>query len=313
MHIDLSCRTCKATQPHTGEIVTTPVSRAPRFSGSCNVCHGRTSRFVSREKAGAGFDGVKLLNKVFPGEHHQRLLSRKGAKASFSGPGTDLGKRLIPGTDTPHPWSAPKSPIDRVALTHDLSYRDATNRNPNDKKAALAERHAADRVFVQQAQRIIDTSPNPLERADAKIAKNIVGIKLKFGLGVDGSELTSENALRNDVYDHCMSKCAKPKMGMGLGSLPADITPAALIKRLSNAAVRDTTRVHDVLKGALKEVGRPDLDIGKITRELGTSLLKHALSPQRAGNRPGPRAALPTPKSRKLLLGKVLDKLLPLK
>lgn len=59
-----------------------------------------------------------LARNVESGEHHQLLKLPKGGwgRANYSGPGTNLQRRLKP------PHAQPRSHVDRIAMKHDVDY-----------------------------------------------------------------------------------------------------------------------------------------------------------------------------------------------
>ena len=87
---------------------------------------------------------------------------------SFTGPGTDLKRRLNK-NDKPKPWSKPINRIDETALRHDLCYRD----NP--------DRNYCDKVMLKE----LDSIPNPSlrEKAERVLVKTVIGTKAKIGVG----------------------------------------------------------------------------------------------------------------------------------
>jgi len=90
---------------------------------------------------------------------------------SFTGPGTNLNKRLNP-DGTPKPWSMPVNRVDEAAYHHDLAY---------DKHSDTANRNAADKKMIRKLNRI---SNSVRERAERAIIKPILATKVKFGLGL---------------------------------------------------------------------------------------------------------------------------------
>jgi len=102
---------------------------------------------------------------------------------SFTGPGTNLNKRLNP-DDTPKPWSMPVNRVDEAAYHHDLAY---------DKHGDTANRNVADRKMIDQ----LNSIPNPTvrERAERAIVKPILATKARFGLGLKKPKV--KKALKN--------------------------------------------------------------------------------------------------------------------
>jgi len=133
------------------------------------MCGGTKTQFVRKggdlaSSISAATSGVKLPWTKFPGKMH--LVGH-----SFTGPGTNLNKRLNP-DGTPKPWSMPVNRVDEAAYQHDLAY---------DKYGDTANRNVADRKVIDQ----LNSIPNPTvrERAERAIVKPILATKARFSLG----------------------------------------------------------------------------------------------------------------------------------
>jgi hypothetical protein len=150
-----------------------------------------------KTKKGKGFDIVSAINTITPKGIEFHLIDQADenfvghnniVKASFTGPNTNLEKRLLnydsetttyDGVVTP-----PINKLDAGAMAHDLSY----SRYKND----LSKKHEADRVLVGIAEEVInDNTSTKIQKFNAKIVKIIIQGKLKLGLGV-GGELVNQ-------------------------------------------------------------------------------------------------------------------------
>jgi len=141
----------------------------PMIRGKCVVCGKTKTQFVQNggdlaSSLSAATSGVKLPWAKFPGEI---LL----VGHSFTGPGTNLDKRLNP-DGTPKLWSMPVNKVDEAAYHHDLAY---------DKHGDTASRNVADKKMIDR----LNSIPNPTvrERAERAFVKPILATKARFGLG----------------------------------------------------------------------------------------------------------------------------------
>ena len=137
--------------------------------GTCIVCGTKKYTFLPNKQKGKG--ALDNFISALPFEAHLLVTdpkTGKPTKASFIGPGTKLDKRLIPGTNTPQPWSKPKNALDAAAEKHDIAYRDYKD---------AAGRNRADQTLYQAAERYLQT-PN-LSTLD-KIDGNIVMAAMKL-------------------------------------------------------------------------------------------------------------------------------------
>jgi len=140
------------------------------IGGKCVVCGGTKTQFVQKggdlaSSSSATTSGFKLPWAKFPGKMH--LVSH-----SFTGPGTNLNKRLHP-YDTPKPWSMPVNRVDEAAYHYDLAY---------DKHGDTANRNVADRKMIDHLNSIPNSTVR--ERAERAIVKSILDTKARFGLGL---------------------------------------------------------------------------------------------------------------------------------
>jgi hypothetical protein len=103
--------------------------------------------------------GIKIPELHLPG--HQ-----------FTGPFTNLNKRLNPRTDQPWEWSKPYNKVDEVALHHDKCYRDAPNETSG--------RATCDDIMLDNLNKI---KPSGLrEQLDKFLATNVIKGKKKLNL-----------------------------------------------------------------------------------------------------------------------------------
>ena len=92
---------------------------------------------------------------------------------NFTGPGTKLKKRLNPDL-TLKKWSKPINRVDMAAYNHDIGYLkndDTATRN------AVCDKH-----ILKELKGIYN--PTLRERVDKSIVSNLIGAKVKFGMGV---------------------------------------------------------------------------------------------------------------------------------
>ena len=92
---------------------------------------------------------------------------------NFTGPGTTLNERLNPDL-TPKKWSKPINRVDKAAYHDDVCYL---------KNNDTATRNAVcDKNMLKELKGIYN--PTLRERLDKSIVSNLIGTKVKFGMGV---------------------------------------------------------------------------------------------------------------------------------
>ena len=92
---------------------------------------------------------------------------------NFTGPGTKLKKQHNPDL-TPKKWSKPVNRVDKGAYHHDICYL----RNDD-----IATRNAVcDKNMLKELKGIYN--PTLRERLDKSIVSKLIGMKVKFGVGV---------------------------------------------------------------------------------------------------------------------------------
>ena len=134
-----------------------------RKTGICLTCGSNKSQFIKTNQ-GRGLIN-SAINKL-PFEMHL-------PGHNFTGPGTNLKKRLDEHLN-PKAWSQPVNRVDQAAYHHDVCYlknKDTATRNDVCDKNMLTELE-----HIKQ--------PTLRERMDRGLVKQIIGAKVKFGLGL---------------------------------------------------------------------------------------------------------------------------------
>ena len=175
--MDSYCLSCKRFTSNKN--ITEHISKNNKkyIKSECVICNKGKSLFIKSNKVGG--DIVSALDnglKKF-GLHGLPELHLPGHQ--FTGPGTNLEKRLNPATDEPWEWSRPINRVDETALHHDKCYRDA------DK--GKGSRNKCDKVMTEELNSI--KNPTMRERIDLAIVKPIIYTKQKLGLGLKKTKL----------------------------------------------------------------------------------------------------------------------------
>ena len=157
------CVKCKkATDTSNVQFVVSENGRNMK-QGTCVVCGMTKTQLIKAQKGGS------LLNKAINNLPFEMHLPGH----NFTGPGTKLKKRLNPDL-TPKEWSKPVNRVDKAAYHHDVCYL----KNDN-----TATRNAVcDKDMLKELKRIYN--PTLRERLDKSIVSNLIGMKVKFGMGV---------------------------------------------------------------------------------------------------------------------------------
>ena len=157
------CVKCKkATDTSNVQFVVSENGRNMK-QGTCVVCGMTKTQLIKAQKGGS------LLNKAINNLPFEMHLPGH----NFTGPGTKLKKRLNPDL-TPKEWSKPVNRVDKAAYHHDVCYL----KNDN-----TATRNAVcDKNMLKELERIYN--PTLRERLDKSIVSNLIGMKVKFGMGV---------------------------------------------------------------------------------------------------------------------------------
>jgi hypothetical protein len=111
----------------------------------------------------------KETRPLFPGENHAPC-------ANFSGPGTNVSARLLRG-------DKPSGPTDRVAMQHDISYKnigDAYEAGKISKAQAGQMSRAADMTMVAGLKNVPKGKGSFFNKAEAKLTKQIIQSKMKL-------------------------------------------------------------------------------------------------------------------------------------
>ena len=158
------CVKCEKTTDTSG--VQFVVSRNGRNMkrGTCVICGTTKTQFIKAQEGGS------LLNKAIS----NLLFEMHLPGHNFTGPGTNLKKRLNPDL-TPKKWSKPVNRVDKAAYHHDICYL---------KNDDTATRNAVcDKNMLKELEGIYNSSLR--ERLDKSIVSKLIGTKVKFGMGVE--------------------------------------------------------------------------------------------------------------------------------
>ena len=157
------CVKCKKATDTSNEQFTVSKNGRKMKRGKCVICGTSKMQFIKAQKGGS------LLNKFInnlPVEMHL-------PGHNFTGPGTKLNKRLNPDL-TPKKRSKPVNRVDKAAYHHDVCYL---------KNDDTATRNAVcDKNMLKELEGI--NNPTLRERLDKSIVSNLIGTKLKLGMGV---------------------------------------------------------------------------------------------------------------------------------
>ena len=130
---------------------------------TCVVCGTTKTQFIKAQKDGS------LLNKAINNLPFEMHLPGH----NFTGPGTKLKKRINPDL-TPKKWSKPVNRVDKAAYRHDVCYL------KNDDTAT--RKAVSDKNMLKELEGIYN--PTLREILDKSIVSNLIGTKVKFGMGV---------------------------------------------------------------------------------------------------------------------------------
>lgn len=131
------------------------------------------------------FDLVQNINSIFPKgvEFHTIDQGDDGVirKSSFTGPNTDLDRRLLNYNRMDGSFDSVVTPpinaLDRAAMTHDIAYRSKN----------LDDRHAADRILLSAAEDVLNNpESSTVQKFNAGLVRVIMSAKLKIGFGMGG-------------------------------------------------------------------------------------------------------------------------------
>lgn len=152
------CVKCKQkTETNNVQEVTSKNNRK-MLRGICAICGTTKTQFIK---------GSGIINKTINNLPFEMHLPGH----SFTGPGTNLKKRLNPDL-TPKQWSKPINRVDEAAMNHDICYlknKDTKTRNK-----------VCDKKMLQDLNII---NPSIRERVDKSIVENIIKAKMAFGMG----------------------------------------------------------------------------------------------------------------------------------
>ena len=129
-----------------------------------------------------GLDFHSLLSKL-PGLPWTKFKGEKHLPGhNFTGPQTNLSKRLEADGKTPKADSKPVNRVDEAAMYHDIAYRDAGE--------DLEKKHEADREMIKHLDNIKD--PTFKERVERFFVKKAMQTKLKLGASLYAEERHKE-------------------------------------------------------------------------------------------------------------------------
>ena len=139
--------------------------------GTCVVCGTTKTQFIKAQKGGS------LLNKAINNLPFEMHLPGH----NFTGPGTKLKKRLNPDL-TPKKWSKPVNRVDKAAYHQDVCY---LKNDDTDTRNAVCDKN-----MLKELEGIYNSTLR--ERLDKSIVSNLIGTKVKFGMGVKKKTLAEE-------------------------------------------------------------------------------------------------------------------------
>lgn len=141
--------------------------------GSCVNCGKNTSTF-KKGKQGKGLlnSAINKLGKLGI-EAHYRSPFMGFKKHNFTGPGTNLQKRLMSDGKTPKEWSKPVNKADAAALDHDLCYGTLKT---------TKQRKQCDNTMIKRLDKIRKNKKNKFStRGDAFVIGQIMKTKRRIG------------------------------------------------------------------------------------------------------------------------------------
>ena len=182
--MNIFCNECEDKTPTKNlETIITKSGSKHALKGFCTICGCKKIMLIGKH----GGDFVNFINTLIPGEKHL-------PGHSFTGPGTNLGKRLNDDL-TPKDFSKPINRVDEAAMWHDIKYI-------NESKEA---RQQADNEMIDELQNI--HNPTFREKVERGIVIPILKAKKWIGLGIASLEL---RYLLNPVVKRC-KKCKEIK------------------------------------------------------------------------------------------------------
>ena len=165
------CVKCKKITDTSNEQFTVSKNKRNMKRETCVICGTTKTQFIKTQKGGSLLN--KFINNI-PVEMHL-------PGHNFTGPGTKLNKRLNPNL-TPKKWSKSINRVDKAAYHHDVCYL---------KNNDTATRNAVcDKNMLKELKGIYN--PTLRERLDKSIVSNLIGTKVKFGMGVKKKDLAEE-------------------------------------------------------------------------------------------------------------------------
>ena len=131
--------------------------------GKCVICGTTKTQFIKTREDGS------LLNQAINNLPFEMHLPGH----NFTGPSTEVKKRINPDL-TLKKWINPVNRVDKVTYHHDVSYL---------KNDDTATRNAVcDKNMLKELEGIYN--PSLRERLDKSIVSKLIGMKVKFGIGV---------------------------------------------------------------------------------------------------------------------------------
>lgn len=153
-----------------------------------------------RLQSGRGFDVVHAINTITPKgvEFHLTDQGDDGIvrKSSFTGPNTNLSKRIAgldKQTGSYNIITPPINRLDSAAMAHDVAYSIHKD---------LHNRHIADKKLIKVAEEIYKSnSSTNIQKRSARIVWAILKAKVFMGLGGCGSITGSGNSITGSGYN----------------------------------------------------------------------------------------------------------------
>ena len=138
-------------------------------------------------QTGNGFDLQKGLRKV------ERFLPKDILTLPnhrYTGIQSTPLEEELDENDNPLPGHQPYNQVDRIALSHDICFRDA-EKLPKEK--SLPAKHVCDDIMLKSLKKM---KPKGIrERIDRKIVQGVIGVKRKLGWGISKEQRQILNKL----------------------------------------------------------------------------------------------------------------------
>ena len=161
--------------------------------GKCSKCGSKKSTFVKQKECKGEGIANNLINNM-PFEMHY-------PGHNFLGPGTKLNKRLNEDL-TPKDWSIPIDRDDAIAYRHDLCY--AQNKDTKTRN------EVCDKQMLKDLKDIVN--PTNAERRHINVAKTLIGLKKRFGMGIKKKTFEWTDELAEELHKPVRHKFPKRRV-----------------------------------------------------------------------------------------------------